>query len=206
MKNRAKLLRIIILIAMMFALTIPSGAVLADDDDNDKPHEIFFWVENESQFEFTLWLYGPQQYTVTVEPHSEARFILKNGWYAFTMYSCNLYKTGTLDFTSHKTMHVPVCGATAGPIGKAGAHYDSSDYIRPASIQIRNKTLEYIDVYIRTLEEHHFMSFEPLEIQWLLVEDASQTFVYSFIACDELQSGYTRLYTHVPFDLECKKK
>jgi len=204
MMNRTKLLRIIILAAILFALVIPSGIAMADDDDNDKPHEIFFWVYNESQFEFTLWLYGPTQYEITVEPDSEARFILKNGWYNFTMYSCNLYETGTYDFTTHKTMHVPVCGATAGHIGRAGAHYDSSDYIRPASIQIRNRTLEYIDVYIRTLEEDHFMSFEPLEIQWLLINDAKQTFVYSYLCHDELLSGYTRLYTHVPFDLTCK--
>ena len=207
MKNRSTLLRIIILAAMLFALAIPSGAALAqDDDESDRPHEIFFWVYNESQFDFTLWLYGPVSYTITVPPDSEGFFVLKNGWYAFTMYSCNLYETGTMDFTTHKTMHIPICGATAGHIGQANNHYDASDYIRPASIQIRNKTLEPIDVYIRTLDEDHFMTFEPLEIQWLLIEDARDEFVYSYIACDVLQSGYTRLYVHVPFDLTCNKK
>ncbi|MBC8507249.1 MAG: hypothetical protein ISR58_21460 [Anaerolineales bacterium] len=206
MINRSTPLRIIILAAIVFALAIPSVAVMAADDDDDRPHEIFFWVYNESQFDFTLWLYGPTTYTITVPPDSEGFFVIKNGWYSFTMFSCNLSEVGTFDFTTHKTMHVPICGATAGHIGNANNHFDASDFIRPATIQIRNKTFEQIGVFIRTLDEYHFMTLEPLEIQWLLIEDARDEFVYSYIACDELVSGYTRLYISVPFDLTCNKK
>ncbi len=210
MKNRPSLFRTIILVVLLFALVIPTGVVLAqdeddDNDDSDRPHEVFFTVYNESQFDFTLWLYGTAEYTITVPPDSEGLFILKNGWYAFTMSSCNLYEIGTFDFTTHKTMHVPICGSTAGRIGEANNHYDASDYIRPATIQIRNLTNYHIEVYLRTLDEDHFLKFEPLEIKWVLIEDARDEFVYSYVACDELVTGYTRLYISVPFDLTCDK-
>ncbi|MBC8507948.1 MAG: hypothetical protein ISR58_08465 [Anaerolineales bacterium] len=209
MKNRSPLLRIVILV-FIFALIFPTGIVLAQDDEDDhansdRPHEIVFEVINESQFDFTLWLYGPTEYDINVPPDSEGTFIIKNGWYAFTMNSCNLYEVGTFDFTTHKAMHVPICGATAGHIGQANNHYDSSDYIRPATIQVRNRTLEHLEVYIRTLDEDHFLKFEPLEIKWVTIEDARDEFVYSYVACDELLSGYTRLYISVPFDLTCDK-
>ncbi len=209
MKNRLPLLRIVILVVVIFALMIPTGLVLAQEDDEDDdapsppPHEIFFNVHNESQFDFTLWLYGPVEQTLTVPPDSDGFFILKNGWYAFTMKSCNLYDTGTFDFTTHKTMHIPICGATAGQIGQANNHYDASDYIRPARIQIRNRTFEHIEVYIRTLDEDHFLKFEPLEIKWVLFNNVEDEFVYSYLACDELQRGYVHFYRGLPFDLSC---
>lgn len=192
-----------VLVATMLALVMPGGVVRAAEEV-ETPY-ITFNVKNNSQFDFTLWLYGPNTYTITVPPKSEASYVLDRGWYAFTMNSCNLTEVGTFDFRKQKTIHVPICGATAGLIGHANQHLDASDYIRPATIQIRNLTLEYVDIYIRTLDEHHFMKFDPLEIQYLLINDASQEFVYSFVACGVLHSGYTRLYVHVPFDITCKK-
>ncbi len=203
MKKNSTLLRMIILVAMLCALVIPSSFAMAADDDDDELREIFFWVYNESQFDLTLWLYGPAEYELTVPADSEGFFIIKNGWYAFTMESCNLTKIGTIDFTTHKTMHNPICGSTAGLIGQANNHYDTSDYIRPATIQIRNRTFERIEVYIRTLDEDHFLTFEPMESQWVLFNDIEQEFVYSYLACDELQRGYVTFYRMLPFDLTC---
>lgn len=203
MKKRSTFLRMIILAAMLFALAVPVGVAFAEDEE--KPPYIFLRIYNESQFDFTLWVYGPNSYTITVEHDSEGFFVIDRGWYSFTMEACNLTKTGTIDFTTHQTIHVPICGATAGHIGNAPQHIDASDYIRPATIKIRNKTQEKIEVYIRTLDEHHFLTFEPLEEQYLLIEDASKIFTFSYTACDVLQAGNTRLYVHVPFDLTCNK-
>ena len=207
MKKRSTLLRIVILAAMLFALMIPSGFALAqddDDDDNDVLREIFFWVYNESQFDLTLWLYGPAEYELIVPADSEGFFIIKNGWYAFTMESCNLTDIGTIDFTTHKTMHNPICGSTAGLVGQANNHYDTSDFVsRPARIQIRNRTFERIEVYIRTLDEDHFLTFEPMESVWVLFNDIEQEFTYSYLACGELQRGTVTFYRMLPFDLDC---
>ena len=192
------------LLVFMLAALMPAKVALAEDEE---PTFMILYVNNDSQFDFTLWLYGPASYTITVPPRSTASYVLDRGWYAFTMESCNLTDTGTFDFTkAHQTIHVPVCGATAGYIGKAPLHIDASDYIRPVRIQIRNKTFEDVDVYIRTLTDHHFLSFEPSEIQYVVLSDAQEEYVYSYIACGVLQRGYFHPYTHVPFDLTCGKK
>jgi len=207
MKNQATNLRIIILMILMAVLLLPQGVVLAQDEEDDEiselPHEIFFWIFNHSQFDFTLDLYGPTEYSLTVPPDSTGFFVIKNGWYAFTMYYCNMSETGTLDLTNHKNMISPICGGTGGATGQSYTYYDASDYIRPAQILVRNRTLQPIEVYIRTLEEHHFLSFEPLEERFIHIEDASQDFAFSYVACDELIAGMTRLYIRVPFDLMC---
>jgi len=194
----------VVMAVTIFALAVPGRNVMADDDsDTDKPLYIPFTVINQSQFDLTLSLYGPSSYEITVPPKSEADYWLDRGWYAFTMESCTLSEVGTFDFTSRRTLHVPICGGTAGIIDRSSQHIDASDYIRPATIKVRNRTRENVDVYIRTLEEHHFMKFDPMETQYLLIEDASQEFVYSYLACGVLHSGYTRLYVHVPFDITC---
>ncbi len=192
---------ILILFAIFVALAVPAGTVLADVDD---PGPIIFKVINESQFEFTLWLYGPNKYEITVQPYSEESFFFDRGWYAFTMFACNESVVGTWDLRLPKTMHVPVCGSTAGHIGQANQHIDASDYIRPVEIKIRNRTMEPIEVYIRTLTDHHFLSLEPLETQFLTVRESETEYVYSFVACDKLRSGYFMPNT-VPLDLTCDK-
>ncbi len=189
--------------AFLLVVAFPTGAVLAAEEED--PPYMFLDVINDSQFDFVLYLYGQVSYTITVPPKTQETFVLDRDWYAFTMDSCNLTEVGTFDFHTHKTIHVPVCGATAGLVGQANNHIDTSDYIRPAMIKIRNKTHEQIEIYIRTLDEDHFMTFEPLETQWLLIDDSRDTFVFSYVACGVLQSGYTRLYVHVPFDLTCNK-
>ncbi|MBC8333024.1 MAG: hypothetical protein H8E28_13670 [Anaerolineae bacterium] len=186
----------------IFALAMPDEDVLAETGVDQYPY-ITFTIINQSQFDFSLLLYGPNSYDITVPPYSEVNYILDRGWYAFTMGSCNLSEVGTFDFTNDKTIHVPVCGGTAGEVDRSSQHIDSSDYIRPATIKIRNQTRQNVDVYLRTLEEHHFMQFGPKEVQLLLIEDASQTFVYSYTACGKLYTGYTRLFVHVPFDIKC---
>ena len=60
-----------VLIALVFALIVPVGVVLAnEDDDDDSP--VLFNVINESQFEFTLYIWGPDKYEISVDPEAEA--------------------------------------------------------------------------------------------------------------------------------------
>jgi hypothetical protein len=192
---------VFVLVAMIFALAVPTGAVLADENDTSPIRLI---VINQSQFEFTLWLYGPDKYEITVSPKSEDTYILDRGWYAFTMFSCNASVVGTMDFTTPQTIHVPPCGGTAGPTGDSNQHIDTSDYIRPIRIKIRNRTEYPLDVYLRTVDDHHFLSFEPWEIQELILYDRDSKYVYSFVACGGLQSGYYKPTT-IPLDLKCGK-
>lgn len=191
------------LIAMLVVLAVSTGVVLAQEDDD--PPYMFFTVKNESQFDFTVWLYGPSKYELTVAPHSEEIFELARGWYHFTMFVCNSSDIGTFDFTSHQTMHVPICGSTAGPTGQSNQHMDASDYVRPRNITVRNRTLEPIEVYLRTLTEHHFLTFEPQEIKTVLITESRSEFVYSYVSCGVLRSGYYQPTT-VPLDLTCKSK
>jgi len=191
-----------VLIAMIFALAVPAGAVLADEDDESP---ILFKVINETQFEFSLWIWGPSQYEITLEPETEAEYWLDRGWYAFTMLACNDSAVGTMDFTHPQTLHVPICGGTAGATGDSYTHMDASDWIRPVRIKIRNRTGEPIDVYIRTVDDHHFVSVDEYETEYLLLNDSKSEYVYSYVACDKLHTGYFKPNT-IPFDLSCGKK
>ena len=191
-----------VLIALIFALAVPLGAVLADEDD-DSP--VLFNVINESQFEFTLWLWGPAKYEISVDSESEASYWLDRGWDAFTMLACNDSATGAMDFTHPQTMHIPICGGTAGATGDSYTHMDASDWIRPVRIKIRNKTDQPIDVYIRTIEDHHFLSVDAYETEYLLLNDSKSEYVYSYVACDKLYTDYFKPNT-IPLDLSCGKK
>jgi hypothetical protein len=192
----------LVLVAMIFALAVPAGAVFAAEDDESP---IRFKVVNESQFEFSLWIWGPSKYEISLDPYTEAEYWLDRGWYAFTMLACNDSAVGTMDFTHPQTLLVPVCGGTAGVTGASYTHMDASDWIRPVKIKIRNKTDEPIGLYIRTVEDHHFLTVEEYETTTLLLNDSKSEYVYSYVACDKLHTGYFKPNT-IPFDLYCGKK
>jgi hypothetical protein len=159
-------------------------------------------VINESQYDFSILLYGPEQASLTVHPDQTGIKIVNRGMYSFTMRACNSSKNGKIDLNYEQTIHVPVCGGTAGPLGDKEHHLDASDYIKPVRVTIRNLTGEKIGIYIRTPEKHHFLNFEPGEKQTIIL--FKEQYVYSYVACGELIVGYYTPQVSPPFDLTCK--
>lgn len=205
MKTRTSIrsfLFVAIFVVSLLALAIPSG-VVAEELKAKRPY-VTLTVNNNSQFDFTLWLLGPKRYNLTVPPKTNETIIVDRGWYAFTMTACNITEVGTMDLTRRQTVQVPVCG------GVAFRHYkpnqiDTSDYIKPITITIRNKTFEEIDLYLRTQEDDYFLHFDPLETKKQTVMRSEDQYVYSFVACDALQTGYYTARVSPPLDLDCEK-
>lgn len=188
----------ILLVALLGISAAPTDSALADDA---KPPFVRLSVINNSQFEFSLMLYGPDQYNFSVPAHSDGSWIVDRGMYSFVMRACNISKTGTLDMSIYQIIHVPVCGGNAGAKGDKHHHIDVADYVKPVKIKIHNKTSEPIGLYLRTLEKHYFLNLEPGEIQYLILP--KDQYVYSYVVCEQLVSGYYTPKVCPPFDLKC---
>lgn len=201
MKNLT-FVRTSILIAFLVALAIivvqPVERAQAYDD---RPSDVRFTIINYSQHPFSISLTGPEQYTFNVAPYAKKVSIVPRGTYSFQMKACNHTSSGSINLNIFQTMHVPVCGGTAGAVGDKNHNVDTSDYIKPVKITIRNKTGEAVKLYLRTLENHYYLNLEARESTTLIVP--RDRYVYSFFACDELVAGYYEARVMIPLELKC---
>ena len=160
-----------------------------------------FTIINDSQHPFILNLYGVDDHAITVEGYSTGLLFVKRGQYQFRMLVWNQTKTGTFDLTSTQTLHVPVCGGTAGALGDKPHHIDASDYVKMVRVKIRNMTWENIGVYVRTDANDYFLNLKPREtIYQIMPRDLYRV---SYVACDELVVREYKALTYVPLDLKC---
>ncbi|MEN8173203.1 MAG: hypothetical protein ABFS03_10035 [Chloroflexota bacterium] len=189
-----------VLIALIAALAIPAAPALAE---GGKPPTVRLTIINGSQFEFSIYLYGPEQRFISVPAHATYVTLVSRNWYSFTMTACNHTEPGTLDLNMEQTIHVPVCGGRAFAPVYRPHHVDVADYIKPIRVKIRNQTGSPVDVYIRTLDEHHFLNLDYGEIQLAFLN--KQQYVYSYYACGELYAGYYTPFVSYPFDVKCSK-
>ena len=161
---------------------------------------------NESQFDFYLYLYGGgREYTLSVPSGSKGKLFIKPGEYSYYMESCNYSKFGTVDLSTFQIFHIPVCGGRAAGYKHKSHHIDVASIIKPIRIKIRNKTGENVGVYLRTTDDHHFLNFEPGEIQEVVMrKEPGIQYVYSFQACGgQLVTGYYTPLVRIPLDLKC---
>jgi len=205
MKNALQLLRkpflTAVLIVLIAVLAVPATTALADDDE--KPPDVRLTIINESQFEFSIFLYGPEQHSISVPAQATYVTFVSREWYSFSMNACNFTEVGTLNMTMEQTIHVPICGGRAFAPVYRPHHVDVADYIKPLNLKIRNKTGSPVGLYIRTLDEHHFLNFDTGEIQYQIL--LKKQYVYSYYACGQLYAGYYTPYVSIPFDLTCTK-
>jgi hypothetical protein len=185
---------------LMIVLALPGDSALAFEAG--ELGNVRFTVINYSHQPFTLRAYGPETYTFEVAPYSKRAWFVTRGTYSFVMEACNHTKSGTLNLNIFQTMHVPVCGGNAGKIGDKNHHIDVADYIKMVRIKIRNKTQYHIRLYLRTIENHYYLNLKPREVTTLVVP--RDRYVYSFLACDNLQVGYYEARKYIPLDLKCK--
>lgn len=185
---------------LMIALALPGGEALAGDG---KPPNVRFTIINYSQHPFSINLYGSEQFSYTVDPYSKKIAVVPRGTYSFTMEACNHTSSGTINLNIYQIMHVPVCGGTAKPVGEKPHNIDTSDYIKMVRITIRNKTHEPVRLYLRTLDNHYYLNLDPQEKTTLVVP--RDRYVYSFVACNDLEAGYYEARVAVPLDLKCTK-
>ena len=192
---------VILLAVLLIVMALPGSSVLAGDG---KPTNVRFTVINYSQHPFSINLYGPEQYSITVPAYSKQATIVRRGTYSFTMVACNHATSGKIDLTIYQIMHVPVCGGSAKPVGEKPHNIDTSDYIKMVRITIRNKTQEPVRLYLRTLENHYYLNLNPREKTTLVVP--RDRYVYSFVACGDLEAGYYEARVAQPLDLKCTVK
>ena len=189
---------IAILALLMVVVALPSDQALAEGGQSPN---VRFTIINYSHAPFTITLWGPEQFSYTVAPNSKKISIVPRGNYSFSMEACNHTSSGKINLNIFQTMHVPVCGGTAGTVGDKLHNVDTSDYIKMVRITIRNKTREPIRLYLRTLENHYYLNLDPREVTTLVVP--RDRYVYSFVACNDLEAGYYEARVAVPLDLKC---
>ncbi|MFC1997692.1 hypothetical protein ACFLXI_08840 [Chloroflexota bacterium] len=192
---------IAVLAILMIALAMPGDNVLAYDEEQNP--NVRFTVVNHSQHPFSISANGPEYFSLDVNPYSKKAVVLPRGTYKFTMVACNHPSSGTLNLNIFQTMYVPVCGGKA--VANPKNHkIDVAEYIKPVRVEIINKTWEPIRLYLRTLDNHYYLNLEPRETIYQIVP--RDRYVFSYVACDNLQSGYYEARAKISLDLRCYNK
>jgi hypothetical protein len=186
---------------LVLLLALPGSEALAG---TGKSTNVRFTIVNYSHKPFTINLYGDESFTFTVAADSKEAHVVPRDTYSFTMDACGYTSSGVLNLNIYQIMYVPVCGGTAGAKGGKPHNVDTSDYIKPVRITIRNKTGDKVHLYLRTIENHYYLDLDPWgensEIQVIVPRDR---YVYSFYACGDLEAGYYNARTYIPLDLVC---
>ena len=192
---------IAVLAILMIALALPSNHAMAYEDEQNP--NVRFSIINYSQHPVSVSANGPEYFSLEVDPYSKGAVIVPRGTYKFTMEACNHTSAGVLNLNIYQTMYAPVCGGNA--VANPKNHkIDVADYIKPVKVEIVNKTWEPIRLYLRTLENHYYLNLEPRETIYQIVP--RDRYVYSFLACGDLEAGYYNARVMQPLELKCTKK
>lgn len=173
-----------------------------------EPSIIRVSVVNTSQYDFYLYLYGGgADYTFDVPANSTAKYFITPGVYSYFMEACNYSKSGTMDLSVFRTIHIPTCGGRASEYRSKFHHIDVSQIMKPVNVRVRNKTGEDVSVYLRTLDDHHFLNLTKGEmVELILRKEPGIQYVYSFLGCGgQLVAGYYTPLVRIPLDLKCPK-
>jgi hypothetical protein len=195
-------IRLTVLAVILFAVVFAGSAMAADSASS----VVRLSVVNNSQFPFYLYLYGGgYEYTLEVPAYTSDKEFVYPGEYSYYMEACNYSKFGTMDLSTFQTIHVPVCGGRAEGYKHASHHIDVATLVKPVRVTINNKTGENVGVYLRTLEDDHFLNFVPGEsMELILRQEPGIQYVYSYLACGgQLISGYYYPLFRVPLELKC---
>jgi hypothetical protein len=193
----------IVLVAVLGVSAVFASSALADV----KPI-IRLTVVNSSQFDFSLYIFGENygnEYTMNVPPYSQSKIFIKPDEYSYYMEACNYSKFGEMDLWVFQTLHVPVCGGKAAGYQNKSHHIDISKIFKPVRVKIRNMTGQAVELYLRTMDDHHFLTLEQGEhLEVILRKESGIDYVYSFLACgDQLITGYYTPRQTPPLDLVC---
>ena len=197
-----------IVFVLMFAAIIAASVVFTSNVLADTKDVVRFKVENDSQFPFIIFMYGEEsgkEYSMTVPAYSKDKVFVVPDTYSYLMESCNYANQGTLDLSVFQTLHVPVCGGKAAGYRNKAHHIDASRFVKPVRSKIRNQTGETVELYLRTVDDHHFLNLDAGEImEVILKKEEGIQYVYSFLACgDQLITGYYTPRVTPPLDLQC---
>ena len=189
---------IAVLAVLMIALALPGNNALAYEDEPNP--NVRFTVINHSQHPVSVSANGPEYFSIDVSPYSKGSVIVPRGTYTFNMEACNHTSSGVLNLNIFQTMYAPVCGGKGVAVPK-NHKIDVADYIKPVRVEIINKTWEPIRLYLRTLENHYYLNLDPKETIYQIVP--RDRYVFSYLACDDLQSGYYNARAKISLQLRC---
>ena len=152
--------------AIVLAAVVGVSAVFATHALADIKPIIRLSVVNTSQFGVSLDIYGNNygnQYSLYVPPYSDGKLFIKPDEYFYSMQACNYSKSGEMDLWVFQTLHVPVCGGKAAGFQNKSHHIDVSKIFKPVRVKIRNHTGQAVELYLRTMDDHHFLTLEQGE-------------------------------------------
>ena len=206
MKNRSQIQKLIVAVVIVAVLAV--SAIFASRALADTNPVVRLTMVNNSQFDFTLHITGQKysyEYKMTLPPHSDGKLFIQPDEYDYYMEACNYSKFGELDLRTFQTIHVPVCGGKAAGFSNKPHHIDVSKLVKPVWVKIRNMTGQEVGLYLRTQEDHHFLTLKAGEhLKVLLKKEAGIDYVYSFLGCgDQLITGYYTPRQTPPLDLKC---
>jgi hypothetical protein len=206
MKKRIQLR--LFIFAIVFAAVLGVSAVFAGSALADVKPIISLAMINDSQFESILHIYGKNygnHYSLILTPYSDSKLFIIPDEYTYTLKACNHTKTGELDLWTFQTIHVPVCGGKAVGFHNKPHHIDVSNLFKPVWVLIRNMTGEDVELYLRRIDDHHFLTLEAGEhLDIILWKEDGIDYVYSFVACGgKLITGYYTPRQTPPLDLKC---
>ncbi len=193
----------IVLFAIFGVITSPAIASPNANTEDKSPY-VRMHVINKSQFDFTIAIFGKKDYKLKLSPRSDKSVIVERGTYSFVMHACNATETGTINLNLFRNVIVPVCGGSALNKRKNPHNFDTTQYIKSIRMRVKNKTHEKITVYIRNKKRNYWATVEPK--QWASLLVFREQYVYSFVACGKLQSGYYKARANQPLYLTCKNK
>jgi hypothetical protein len=192
---------IAVLAVLMIALALPGAHAMANDYEQNP--NVRFTIINHSQHPVSVSANGPEYFSIEVDPYSKGSVIVPRGVYKFNMEACNHTSSGVLNLNIFQTMYAPVCGGK-GVTTPKNHKIDVADYIKPIRVEIVNNTWEPIRLYLRTLDNHYYLNLEPRETIYQIVP--RDRYVFSYVACDDLQAGYYSARSKISLDLRCYNK
>jgi hypothetical protein len=205
--KKSSRIRITVFVVML-AVIIGASAIFTSNVLADEKSIIRLTVVNTSQFPFSLYIYGDSngdEYSLDVPAYSDGKIFIKPDIYSYFMEACNYTKNGKMDLSVFQTLHVPVCGGKAVGFQNKSHHIDVSRIVKPVRAKVRNQTGQAIELYLRTQDDHHFLTLDSGEIlEVVLKKEEGVQYVYSFLACDDqLITGYYTPRQTPPLDLKC---
>ena len=192
---------IAVLAVLMIALALPGDHAMASDDEQNP--KVRFTIINYSQHPVSVSANGPEYFNLEVDPDSKGYVIVTRGVYKFNLEACNQTSSGVLNLTIYQTMYAPVCGGKVLENPK-NHKIDVAEYIKPVRVEIVNKTWEPVKLYLRTLDNHYYLNLESRETIYQIVP--RDRYVYSFVACGDLEAGYYNARVMIPLELRCTDK
>ena len=160
-------------------------------------------VVNESSKNAYLWLSGSKGYYFAILAGDSKLYTLPGEVYSYTLTSCEITISGTLDLTKHAKLVIPACGMKGGKGSKGAGVTDTSKLIKLVKVKFTNIALTSIIVVLDGPGDYVF-SFKRGEVKYYTIPEGEYT--YTLYACGTVKIGRFYIFPHKEINLGCTIK